>query len=249
MLDACVVVGTEPRTYISGLGCLPMLLLVWSLARSRWREARVKLAVTMFLIVCVASLAPGPARSRRSRSADAVEAVHAGLPAAAHGGAGTFVSPAFLCLGVILALWLSDDSRGLPLRLTVATIVIGFTLPNPLARFWTTAWDDTPEFFASGKYRDDVAPGANLLILPYGIDGNSDLWQSRDKMYYRMAGGYVGPSPAIPAQYQPWPIVSCALQPRRNPRVASTGKRFPGAKTGHGSDCRGRWIALMGADL
>lgn len=189
----------------SGYVGVPMLLLVWSLARSRWREARVRLPVVMFVIVCVASFGP-----------DLL--VHGGhvlpmpwkpftwMPLLRMAEPGRFALLGFLCLAVILALWLSDDSRGVPLRLTVAALVIGFTLPNPSATFWTTA-DDTPAFFASGKYRDYVAPGANLLILPYGIDGNSDLWQSRSEMYFRMAGGYVGLSPAIPAQYQPWPIV------------------------------------------
>jgi hypothetical protein len=189
----------------SGYVGLPMLLLVWSLARSRWREARVKLAVVMLLIICVASFGP-----------DLL--VHGGhvlpmpwkpftwMPLLRMAEPGRFALLGFLCLGVILALWSSDDSRGLPLRLTAAALVIGFTLPNPSAMFWITA-DDTPAFFANGKYRDYVAPGANLLILPYGIDGNSDLWQSRSEMYFRMAGGYVGLSPAIPAQYQPWPIV------------------------------------------
>jgi hypothetical protein len=52
-----------------------------------------------------------------------------------------------------------------------------------------------------------IAPGDNVLILPYGSFGNSNVWQAATGFYFRMAGGYLG-QPPIPVGYLPYfPIV------------------------------------------
>jgi hypothetical protein len=42
------------------------------------------------------------------------------------------------------------------------------------------------------------------VILPYGLRGNSLLWQAETDMYFRMAGGYTG---VMPPEFESWPIV------------------------------------------
>jgi hypothetical protein len=39
------------------------------------------------------------------------------------------------------------------------------------------------------------------LILPYGNEGNSDIWQATSGFFFRMAGGYVGQFPLVPAEF------------------------------------------------
>ncbi len=97
---------------------------------------------------------------------------------------------AFLVIAVIASVWLatSPDSR-LTKNIAAALIVI-FSLPNLDAAYWT-AKVDTPEFFSSGLYRRYIAPGANVLVTPYFILGNSMLWQAQTEMYFRMAGGWM----------------------------------------------------------
>ena len=39
------------------------------------------------------------------------------------------------------------------------------------------------------------------MILPYGVKGDSDIWQAMSGMYFRMAGGYVTIIPVVPPDY------------------------------------------------
>jgi hypothetical protein len=72
-----------------------------------------------------------------------------------------------------------------------AYAVVLFTLPNLSAAFWTSPVD-TPAFFSTGEFKRYIAPGNNVLILPYGQVGNGNIWQSTTGFYFRMAGGYLG---------------------------------------------------------
>jgi len=113
----------------------------------------------------------------------------------------------FLISGVVLSLWLSEDGIRKSFRVVGALSVVLFTLPNLSATFWMTPVD-TPAFFSTGEFKRFVTPGDTLLILPYGLYGNSDVWQATCGFYFRLAGGYVG-QPPVPNQYVPFlPIVS-----------------------------------------
>src|SRR5579885_3439121 len=67
---------------------------------------------------------------------------------------------------------------------------------------------DEPPFFAEGLYRKVLHPGDNLIVLPYGPNGPSMLWQAQSWMYFNMAGGYIGPTPD---PFRRWPFVNAAL--------------------------------------
>ncbi|MGZ6212658.1 MAG: hypothetical protein ACXWNU_09580, partial [Candidatus Binataceae bacterium] len=45
------------------------------------------------------------------------------------------------------------------------------------------------------------------VILPYGFEGDGMLWQALCAFSFRMAGGYTGFAPPIPAEFERWPIV------------------------------------------
>ncbi len=191
----------ETGAYIA----LPMLLIVVVFARSHWREWNTRLLVNLLLIVSILSL--GVALNIPGRRPIPLPwAIAAHLPLLDKALPARFSIYSFLILGIILSLWLSEDSSRKSLRAIGACGVVLFTLPNLSASFWTTPVD-IPMFFSSGEFKHYIAPGDNVLILPYGQVGNSDIWQATTGLYFRMAGGYLG-QPPIPKEYLPYfPIV------------------------------------------
>jgi hypothetical protein len=79
-------------------------------------------------------------------------------------------------------------------------------LPNPNAAFWTRPIA-APPFFTQELYRKYLAPGDTVLILPYGLKGESDTWQAMSGMYFRMAGGNVSIIPVVPTEYVHYPAI------------------------------------------
>jgi len=77
-------------------------------------------------------------------------------------------------------------------------------IPNLPGGWWFSNLD-TPRFFTNGTFRHYLAKNAIILILPYGKEGNSMLWQAQAGMYFRMAGGYGG---MTPAEFSRWPVVN-----------------------------------------
>ncbi len=66
---------------------------------------------------------------------------------------------------------------------------------------------EIPAFFSSDLYRQYLAPGETVLMLPFGLFGEGMLWQAATDMYFRMAGGYVGPALPMPEEDSGWPIM------------------------------------------
>ena len=198
--------SSEGHIYENGAYiALPMLLIVVSFARCHWHEWRARLLINLLVIVSVASMGaalniPG------NRAIPLPWIIAAHLPLMDMVLPGRFSIYGFLILAIILSLWLSEGAVRKNLRVVAAAAVVLLTLPNLRTSFWSTPVD-TPAFFSSGLYTCYIARGDNVLILPYGEVGDSNIWQATTGFYFRMAGGYVGP-PIIPADYLPYfPIV------------------------------------------
>jgi hypothetical protein len=210
----------ETTSYIA----LPLLLFVIGFARARWREWEPRLLVNLLVIICVASLGPS-LHLRRSSSLPMPWIVFSHLPLFAMMLTARFSLFIFLILGIILSLWLSDASIQASMRIGGAILVVLFTLPNLHASYWVTNVD-TPSFFKDRLYTRYLAPGDNLLVLPYGMGGNSNIWQATTGFYFRMAGGYVG-FPIIPSEYQSFfPLVSRFYDPADFPLSHQSLKAF-----------------------
>jgi hypothetical protein len=83
---------------------------------------------------------------------------------------------------------------------------VAFILPiDPFFGVRINSKVDTPVFFTSGTYKKYIAPNDTLLVVPYGGNGNSTLWQAQTDMYFRMAGGRVG---LEPLEFSRWPAVT-----------------------------------------
>jgi hypothetical protein len=183
----------ETGAYIA----LPMLLIFASVAYSRWQDWGTRLLVTLLAIVCIASLGPS-LQVWKNVTIPLPWSIASHLPLMDKALPARFSVYAFLILGIILSLWLSDDSIRKSVRVAGVCAIIFFTLPNLSASYWVTQID-IPAFFSDRLYSQYLAPNENVLILPYGIKGNADIWQASSGLYIRMPGGYLGQPLYIPA--------------------------------------------------
>ncbi len=194
------------------------IIVVYGYARSNWHQAKTRLLIALFLISTIASLGPFVLVAGGGRIPmpwwliSRLPLFDKAMPARAS----VF---GFLALAVIVTLWLAGRSPHTKRALIGAAVFVFFFLPNPSAAFWTRPID-APPFFANGLYRRYIEPGDTVLILPYGIAGDSDIWQAMSGMYFRMAGGYVGITPAFPPEYAEYSAVeefyNLAMVPQSN---------------------------------
>lgn len=136
----------------------------------------------------------------------------------------------FLALAVLCAMWLSTGIYGRRWRNNfargvAAALIVASLLPNLSASFWATRLD-TPFFFSKKLYRRYLKPGEIVLVLPYGYEGDGNLWQALSGMYFKMAGGYVGLLPAIPEEYARWPVSYALYNIVRIPGASDQFKAF-----------------------
>jgi hypothetical protein len=105
---------------------------------------------------------------------------------------------ASLVAGVMVALWASSDARPRWLRVGLTGLAVLALLPNVS---WS-AWSRTPQvprLFTTSLYKSCLGRGENILLLPFGTDGDAMLWQVDSNFWFDDAGGYISPSP--PAEY------------------------------------------------
>ncbi len=202
---------------------LPLLATTVWFTWERWREPMTRLLVTFLITVCILMFGP-------RLHVDGHELfgmpwkIASHLPLLSQALPVRFSLYAFLALAIIVSMWLSAAR---PAGLKFATIVLLaiFLCPNLHADFWSSN-TDTPEFFTRGDYRRYLKPGENIIILPYGINGRSMLWQATAGFYFRMAGGWTS---ITPREFESWPIVSAMLTQTYIPEVTSQLRAFMAA--------------------
>lgn len=181
---------------------LPLILIAAIFARHHWREPLGKLLIDFLIIICVLSLGPF-LHIAGTRSIGLPGKLLARLPILDKALPARFALYAFLDLAIITSIWLATSTVGTTSKYVISVLAVLFLMPNLSARLWSTPVD-TPAFFSDGRYRNYLAPGETLVVLPYGIRGNAMLWQAQTAMYFRMAGGWTGP---VPLEFESWPIV------------------------------------------
>ena len=200
---------------------LPLIVIAVIFIRSRWAEMRTRLLAYFLLIVSAASLGPrlhvGGATlfGLPWKMIQHLPLINNALP-------GRFPMYAFLALAIIAALWLASDSVSRVAKFSGIAALALFLAPNPSVRFWI-APADLPAFFANGLFRQYLAPGETVVILPYGAGGPSMLWQAESAMYFRMAGGWTS---IMPREFQSWPAVNAMLYRSYIPGFAGQLKAF-----------------------
>jgi hypothetical protein len=181
---------------------LPLIVLAAAYAWNHWRESTGKLLVDALIITSV--LAMGPLLHFRGEALSGMPGkIVAMLPMLNKALPVRFMMYSFLLLAIIVSLWFAANQYGSAAKIALAAIILVSILPNLSGSYWTKR-DGSPAFFTTALHRQYLAPGENVLTLPFGIRGSSMLWQAESAMYFRMAGGYTGP---LPPEFRQWPIV------------------------------------------
>ncbi len=181
---------------------LPLILLAAAYAWRHWREPTGKLLIDSLTIICV--LAMGPLlHFRGAVLGEAPGKIVAMMPELDKALPARLMMYSFLLLAIIVSLWFATNHFASGVKIALAAIVVVSTLPNLSGDYWTRS-DDSPAFFTTALHHQYLAPGENVLILPFGIRGSSMLWQAETAMYFRMAGGYTA---TTPSEFREWPIV------------------------------------------
>jgi hypothetical protein len=181
---------------------LPLIFLAAAYAWSHWREPTGKLLIDSLIITSV--LAMGPLLHFRGAELGGTPGkIIAILPMLNKALPVRFMMYSFLLLAIIVSLCFAANRFSSAAKIALAAIIFVSVLPNLSGGYWTKR-DDSPAFFTTALHRQYLAPGENVLILPFGIRGSSMLWHAESAMYFRMAGGYTGP---LQPEFRNWPIV------------------------------------------
>jgi hypothetical protein len=135
----------------------------------------------------------------------------------------------FLAIAILCAMWMSAKPRDArdrtALRWLAGMLIALSLLPGLDASFWATTLT-TPEFFSTGLYSRYLQPSETVVILPYGFEGDGMLWHALSGFHFRMAGGYTGFAPPIPAEYERWPIIGALYDVAPIPDAGGQFKAF-----------------------
>ncbi|MFZ0889310.1 MAG: hypothetical protein WA005_12720 [Candidatus Binataceae bacterium] len=184
----------------------PLMLVILLFAKSHWREPLTDFLLASLVVVALASL--GPTMHIAGEATIPLPwSVVSHLPLIDQALPARFVMYLFLIAGVLAALYTSDPCRSAAVRLILGILCFLFLMPNVtyfrIPQVGVTS-ADTPAFFSSGIYKRYISPAETVLVLPYGYTGASMLWQAQAGMGFRMAEGYVGPTPQ---EFLGWPIL------------------------------------------
>ncbi len=194
---------------------LPLLAITLWFAWERWREPFAKLLLAFLVIVCV--LMSGPRLHVNGHELWGMPwkiALH--VPLLRDALPVRFSVYACLDLAIIASIWLSTPRRAV-VKIAAVMLLLTFLLPNMHSGFWSRT-DDTPEFFKHGDYQRYLTQEENVVVLPYGINGTSMLWQAAAGFHFRMAGGWTS---LTPHEFETWPIVNAMLTRTYLPDITS----------------------------
>jgi hypothetical protein len=191
------------RTAFMGL---PLLFLVGHFGWKHWGDFTGRLLIAVSAIVVVCALGPRLRVAGRTgfgmpwKLATHVPMIRNALP-------GRFINYAFLAAAIIASRWLADGSIRRTVRLGMAGLIVFCVLPNLHGDDWVSAVK-IPEFFRDRLDKQYPHPGETVVALPFGIAGDSMLWQAASAMSFRMAGGYTG---LTPREFESWPVVRALM--------------------------------------
>ena len=168
---------------------LPVLAMLFMFAVTQWKRWTARFLLALLALVFVAAL--GPILHVAGTTSVAMPwRVMLHLPLVKYALPSRFMVYAFLAVAMMSAMWLSHPSSHRLARFGLAVISVAFLLPNWGSPIWHTS-ADTPPFFSTSMYRRYLAPGENVLVIPFGSNGNSMLWQAQTDLYFRMPEGYL----------------------------------------------------------
>jgi hypothetical protein len=97
---------------------------------------------------------------------------------------------ATLAVAVGVAAWLAVPSRPTVVRWLVVLLGAIVVFPNLLPALYGVP-PHNPRFFATSMYRNYLTRNETVLMLPYGTNDVSTLWQAETNFYFYMPEGYI----------------------------------------------------------
>lgn len=126
------------------------------------------------------------------------------LPLIGYALANRFFMYSWLLIGLLIALWVRNATIFSEKIFRVSLIFLGvlFIWPthDALGK-WTPI--HIPRIFSSGAICQKIDHGKKLIILPWGVHGDSELYQVSSGMCFTMPEGYIG---AVPYPFNMWPL-------------------------------------------
>jgi hypothetical protein len=185
----------EAAGYIS----LPLLLALATYTLTSWRTQRAtRVLVLTFLVSVVLALG-----SALQVAGHVLFALPWGLldqmPLLGSLVPGRIVVLSELIVAICVALWLAQDTRHNASRWLIAFLGVAALFPNVGADWWASQ-PANPPFFRTTAYRHYLSRGESVLAIPFGLEGNSMLWQADTDFYFAMPGGYI--SSVVPTSAQ-----------------------------------------------
>ncbi len=176
-----------------------LLLMIALVARSRLRDPAGGLLLWVLAVAVIASFGPTLHIGGRAlapmpwKVAMLAPLLRQALPA-------RLMLYALLCLALLAAIWLHSATARPAARRTLAALSVLLFIPTPSVPVTSL---DTPRFFSDALYRQYLQEGETALVIPYGANGPSMLWQAQSGMDFRLAAGYLG---TVSQDFFRWPI-------------------------------------------
>jgi hypothetical protein len=219
---------------------LPVLLIIALFTRRRWNTSSGRLLLLLLLVGITAELgarlhvAGKSVLPLPSALIDTLPLFNNVLP----GRISLFVS---LVAAVIVALWTASSRSSVALRVGLSALAVIALFPRPNSYAWITS-PANPRFITDRSYQRCLHHGENTIVLPFGAEGNSMLWQAESNFWFRLAGGYL--SPVIPDAFARFRIVH-----RGAPATAADVLSLARAKGARAivvdQSAGGRWRSLL----
>lgn len=196
---------TEQLAYFG----LPLLLLLGSYAIELRRSVLGRCLLAFMSAAVVASLGGHLFVDGHASGVPLPWSLAGRLPLVRFAIPGRFIVYAWLAAAIALSCWLARPSRT-PLRWAAFALVAVSLTPNLVSVPWGTRLDAPPLLADHSQLARYVPVGSTALALPFGIAGDSMLWQVEADFRIRLAGGYV--SLSVPSAYHRYIHVIRALE-------------------------------------
>lgn len=204
---------------------LPLLLIVYIYASRLWHSRAGKLLTISLGLILLASL--GPVLVIAGNNTIKLPwhvLIH--IPLINQAFPARFMVYASLVISMMAATFLSGLRMNGVVKYGLISLAIIFLVPNLAQGYWASAVS-TPAFFSQGLYKEYIDKGENVLVIPFGFNGQSMVWQAETGMYFRMAGGFVG---LPPSRYSHLPIVQTFYDGKLFPDSTEQLKEFLGSQ-------------------
>jgi hypothetical protein len=177
---------TETAGYIG----LPLLLVFATFALTSWRTNRgTRVLVLTFLVSLVLALGSGLEVAGHGLIALPWSLLER-LPLLGNLVPGRIVVFSELIVAICTALWLARGLRTNAIRWLVVFLGVAALFPDVGAGWWASQ-PPNPTFFQTAEYRNYLTRGESVLVIPFGVAGDSMLWQAETSFYFKMPGGYL----------------------------------------------------------